>query len=91
MNKVYIVVGSTGQYSDTMYWYVKAYAEESDAERHAKLAKSECDVICAGRDSYWDIPEGANKYDPRMSVDYTGVFYSVEEVEFADTFTEGKL
>lgn len=83
--KIYIVKGSTGEYSDNQEWLVAWYKEERLARKHCELADKEAKVIyidCESKlISYWNIPSGSNKYDPNMMTNYTGTNYSVEEVE----------
>ncbi|TXH17227.1 MAG: hypothetical protein E6R03_04295 [Hyphomicrobiaceae bacterium] len=40
MDKVYVVFGTCGEYSDRMIWTVVAYADEDTAKRHVEEASS---------------------------------------------------
>jgi len=84
MKKIYIVLGTTGEYADQCEWPVIAYFDETKAKEH---------VIKAGRRSTeliqeygWSkIPRGNNEFDPIMQVDYTGVEYRIVDVDLGDS------
>lgn len=79
MTKIWIVEGSTGEYSDRRDWPVAAYKHETDALRHAQLAQRAADEIEAIKkrdDVDWYAHEPIpNPYDDGMTIDYNGVFY----------------
>lgn len=92
---IYIVMGSTGEYSDRREWAVKAYFDQDKAVRHAdeaaeiahKLMKTDKKTV----DAYiWasSLERSAmnppNPLDPDMYMDYTGTDYYVIAVELAD-------
>lgn len=97
MKKIYIVGGSTGEYSDRSEWVVCAYTNESDAQAHvtkateyakaweAFLKTDEC------IDMDWSDKEAAmkkaNPVDPAFDCDYTGTRYTYWAVELLDGFT----
>lgn len=79
---VYVVIGTTGEYSDHQEWPVKAFMTEGAAKRWVELASArarELGVYNSNSKIDYDIRhkihEKANKYDPDMQVDYTGVNY----------------
>lgn len=77
----WIVVGSTGEYSDFICWNVCAYTSKSKAEDHAEKADQwerglEKARMEAGI-SRWEISKEDNPYDPGGRRDYTGTFYTV--------------
>lgn len=84
--KIYLVVGTTGEYSDRSTWYVCAYPNKKDAEKHADEAK------------LWDHQHGEewentlrserlqNPLDPYYDRDYTGTDYYVNECELKERF-----
>lgn len=88
MNRIYVVIGSTGEYSDRSEWWVAAYhSEAAAAERVAKCTAfarensmlwGECS---AEYDARLDIE---SPYDAGMSVDYTGVRYEFAAVDLVD-------
>lgn len=83
--KIWLVTGSTGEYSDRMEWTVCAYFSEKLAKEHAENAQAKANLL---RQQYlhpWDIPKGANEFDPTsFSMDYTGTRYEWSMVELAD-------
>ncbi len=81
--KIYLVVGSTGEYSDSINWYVAWYKNEKKAQKHCELATQEAKIIkFKYEDKYgYEMPLGINKYDKYMQMDYTGTIYNVEKVE----------
>jgi len=83
---VFIVYGTTGEYSDRSEWAVCAYPKREDADKHADQAK------------LWDHKNGRewaslpydkrekNPYDPEYTRDYTGTDYYVLECELKERF-----
>jgi hypothetical protein len=85
---VYIVMGSTGEYSDRSEWPVVAYLNEEHAKEHVEKATAyakEFEVF-AQRDEFrhntWDKRREltVSPFDPRFSMDYTGTSYWYDEV-----------
>jgi hypothetical protein len=91
--KIYVVSGSTGEYSDRTDWMVRAYADEETAKaivlEYTTKAK-EIEVRCRLPK---DDPQYINKYqgwrpefkwphpDPGFQMDYTGTDYFYGEIE----------
>jgi len=44
-NKIYVVMGTTGEYSDRSEWLVIAYFDEEKAKQHVTLARQEAKRI----------------------------------------------
>lgn len=91
--KVFIVSGTTGQWSDSYSWNVAAYYTRKPAEAHAAAARQKADEIQdaietaeAAEEGDYDFKRPENPYDPWMSMDYTGTWYGVEEVELRESF-----
>jgi hypothetical protein len=98
--KIYIVSGSTGEYSDRTDWMVCAYKSEDEAKRivaeYDRIAK-EIEVRCRLDE---DDPLRLDRYsfnrwhgddrpkwphpDPDFSMDYTGTTYGYGEVELVE-------
>ena len=83
--KIYIVSGTSGEYSDHREWMVKAFTDEGRAKSlvlSATQAASEA-LILRSRDEDCDLYGViyTNPFDPYMSMDYTGVRYYIDEVE----------
>ena len=81
---IYLVQGSTGEYSDHMEWNVAAYFDKEQAERHRDLAQtwSKCDFIGGTQLGYEERDEMFHNspFDPNIRIDYTGVRYYVDVV-----------
>lgn len=74
--KVYIVQGSTGEYSDHIEWLVCGYVDEKLAQERVNACSARARELIVKYTNRGDIPDGANEHDPRMQVDYTGVNYT---------------
>ena len=91
VKKIFVVQGSTGEYSDRTEWNVAAYAAKEMAERHVLLVQQWLADEIKGRDYWsmnWDEREALtqrNPYDSHMSFDYSGTSYWVAEVDFRNT------
>jgi hypothetical protein len=85
MSKIFLVRGSTGEYSDRLEWIVAAYRDESRAKAHAEAARQWAEkAVEECGDEPWKISQKQNPHDPHMSVDYTGVIYGVQPVDFIE-------
>lgn len=87
MDEIYVVIGSTGEYSDHTYWFVHGYLDKKEAEEHA--SKANAWLVQKGLHSDhgrrydggpWD--KHYSPYDPDLRVDYTGARYGVEALPF---------
>ena len=83
MNKVYVVMGGTGEYSDHREWAVKAFLDPDRAADLVVKASARARELVADGWRSWDddFKDVRNEHDPRMDVDYNGVRYEVMEVE----------
>jgi len=82
MSSIFIVHGSTGEYSDRSEWVVAAFTDLKRAEEWKEGAQkyaSELFKSRAGRAGRLRHI-GINPYDYYMVIDYTGTEYSIEEV-----------
>jgi hypothetical protein len=91
---IYIVEGSTGEYSDHQEWPVVAYEEEIDAKLHVAAAEEWARVnsVSTQSDTLLDYHERSdlkNPYDEGMRIDYTGVRYHYYSVEVLPLFMPG--
>ena len=87
VDKIYVVMGTTGKYSDRTEWLVAAYSNEKEAQKHIELAteKANEEFEKYRKDVYKYDPK--NEYDKGMAMDYTGTRYFLEESElFEDVF-----
>lgn len=82
MKKIYIVQGSSGEYSDREEWLVCAYVNQQQAENHVLKATARAKELYAQIPDRWSssqILAGANEYDPAMRTHYAGTIYYVGE------------
>lgn len=85
MNKVWIVQGTTGEYSDRSEWTVYAFHSEAEARAYVELLGVERQKL---GDRPWDyaegrtFDEGMRAFDPGFEEDYTGTRWFVSEVPF---------
>ena len=83
--KIFLVEGSTGEYSDHIDWPVAAYYNEANAKNRVLQCQGRANALMAEHnDNFWKIPDGANEYDAKMRADYTGVRYSIVETLIED-------
>ena len=73
--KIWIVEGTTGEYSGHRYWVVCAYKSKQKAEDHVRNAMLRAKEIENSRESRYHAAEGINEFDPKMQMDYTGTEY----------------
>jgi len=63
--KIYVVRGTTGEYSDRNEWAVIAYRNEKEAQEFIKKAKKRAEEIFAtGNYHFWDEKPEVNEFDP---------------------------
>lgn len=81
---MYLVIGTTGEYSDRSEWPVAVYWEQGKAAEHAARAKARVAEIVASPEwkagRYCRGPKPENVWDPNWEHDYTGTDYTVAEV-----------
>ena len=84
MKKVYVVMGSTGEYSDHQEWMVAAYFNEALAAKRVV----DCDRAASARfvDRFKNCDP--DPLDPEMRLDYTGTKYSVYALDIVDSEIE---
>jgi hypothetical protein len=83
--KIYVVFGSTGEYSDRTEWPVKAFYDEDKAKELVENASEEADRIFANRENkYSRRNDESNKFDPDMRMDYTNTSYYFIAVELEE-------
>ena len=92
-SEIYIVYGSTGEYSDHREWPVAAFASESAArakvlrcvERvrlYKDADKEPCSLEFRARRARRESLDVFKDEDPGLQVDYTGTTYDVWTVPF---------
>jgi len=80
MPKVYVVIGTTGEYSDHTEWPVISYLDKREARKHVENATRRAKQI-EMREDYGHPDRLQNQYDPDMRMDYTGTTYFLWEVD----------
>ena len=82
---IYVVFGTTGEYSDRTEWCVIAYRDENQAKEHVVNATRRANEIEVTRPSRFrvDPAAGKNEFDPDMEMDYTGTSYYYAPVKLA--------
>ena len=94
--RIYIVIGSTGEYSDRREWLVRAFPKQEHAQLLVVTATREAKRLYAeyassGYMDYHKIPKDSNPVDPSMETDYTGVGYHYVEVELEERNVDTSL
>lgn len=82
---VYIVTGTTGEYSDRSEWLVAAYYTEGLAKKHVMDAEKW--YLMNGGDNMCDLFEGElpeNPFDPDMYISYTGASWFIQKAELKE-------
>ena len=84
---IYIVGGTTGEYSGKTDWAVCAYHSFEKAEEHARkamLRAKELELGGYNRPTSEARHKGVNEFDPKMEMDYTGTEYFTFAVDLHD-------
>ena len=84
MSKVYVIIGQTGQYDDYREWNVIAFKHKTKANNYLKLVQDKADEIYEKQRNRYSFNERDNEYDPRMSMDYNGTKYTIEELKLEE-------
>lgn len=87
--KVYVVEGSTGEYSDQRSWLVAAFEDENAAKDFV----NKCQHYAPTEQSlqgltYEDRENITNPHDPHMSISYTGTWYNYHEIPLYSAMTK---
>lgn len=100
MRTLYVVRGSTGEYSDRSEWNVRAFLTLAKAQQHVVLATARANELrAAGHNRFGDsgcwcddcddrptrrLQRPFNEFDERMRMDYNGTRYAISEVPLDD-------
>ena len=82
--KIYVVRGTTGEYSDRSEWSVVAFRTEERARERVLAATARAKEIEVTRVSRYAAVKDINEFDLDMEMDYTGTNYYYNEVELED-------
>ena len=83
MKTIYVVFGTTGEYSDRRDWPVKAFVNEAKAQQLVLDATRIAKEMEAKEWRSYDSKE-KNIFDPNMDMDYTGTGYYHFPVELEE-------
>lgn len=82
---LYIVFGTTGEYSERDEWLVKAFKTEQEAQDFVLKAEQIADDIFYKRENkYREGKTEKHKLDKQFYMSYTGTKYYYEPVELVD-------
>jgi len=94
MTTIYVVMRTTGEYSDRTEWPVMAYRDEKAAQAHVEKATEVADVLMSkfpgyGNDERWKafcklVNAFESPHDPGFRWNDTGTSYYIMKVELAD-------
>lgn len=94
LSKIYVVAGSTGEYSDHREWVVCYFVDEAKAQKVVELLSAltrlhrvdyqDSGVLEADYKARRQAEEAIKKFDPYFQVDYTGTNYMIWEVDPGD-------
>lgn len=86
MDKIYVVIGATGEYGDHRDWMVKAFLSKEKAQAFVEDVSAIARELYAALSSKFDYYRlrGMNPLDPNMDCDYTGVRYHYCEVDLEE-------
>lgn len=90
--KIYLVMGTAGEYSNRSDWPVMAYFTEKKAQEHVLRADHRAKELYALYPRYEEhrIPKGSNEFDPQMQTDYSGTSYFIYTTPLGDEPEEKK-
>lgn len=87
MKMIYLVEGSTGEYSDRRDWIARAFHSQAEAEAEVARLHTLMEQIGVNGGEYMDWDEREKraevmrKHDRGFDLDYTGTRYHVVETE----------
>lgn len=84
MRKIFIIEGTTGEYSDRSNWIVEAYADENAAKTQTEKLNRLVKEAEGTKESYYGAQftnafKKLQELDPCAAIDYTGTDYTVFE------------
>jgi hypothetical protein len=85
MKTIYVVEGSTGEYSDHSEWLVKAFTSEDAAKDFVVKADAIARELQSSRQSHLDYWKEKHPMDDKYMSDYTGTHYTYHSVELEET------
>jgi hypothetical protein len=84
MQKIYLVMGQTGEYEDYSEWTVKAFIDKKKAEelvaKASKRANKIHSMMLKAIHEDRSVPDFKSRYDPNIYMCYNGTSYFIVEV-----------
>jgi hypothetical protein len=84
MQKIYLVMGQTGEYEAYSNWTVRAFLDKRKAEellaKASKRAKKIHSMMLKAMHEGRTVPDFKSQYDPNIYMWYNGTFYFIVEV-----------
>ena len=84
MQKIYLVMGQTGEYEDYSKWTVKAFYDKRKAEelvgKASKRAQKIHSMMLKAIDEDRSLPDFKSQYDPNIYMWCNGTSYFIVEV-----------
>ena len=92
---IYVVLGSTGEYSDRSEWLVKAFRSQAEAENFVTFLTVTRQMTAPPRGELeWEdrgsVEDKMRAFDPNYAEDYTGTSWRVSEVELVASAEAGQ-
>lgn len=92
MSKLYIVTGSTGEWSDRSTWLVRAFEDKLVAQEFVNTLTCMYEQYQGNKCGYErpkqemvTLEEQLWQFDPEFCEDYTGTHWYIEEVAYGKT------
>lgn len=89
MDKIYIVSGSTGEWSDRTSWTVAAFSTEGAAQEYLKYLETtyrqfpqENRGFYRGSEEMQALEKVMSSLDPGFYEDYTGTYWYIDDVKW---------
>lgn len=82
--EIFVVMGTTGEYSDRNEWPVKAFKLKDSAEAFVLECSKIAKEIKAKYKSSYSVPANSHPLDPGFQSDYTGTEYFIYNVKLED-------
>lgn len=90
---IYVVQGSTGEYSDHREWLVHAFRHEADAQAEVEFLTAKWMELRASDGTDWEErhadEEAMRVFDPGFFTDYTGSHWNVLAVDLVSARKDG--
>lgn len=83
---IFVVCGTTGEWSDRTEWLTRAFSSEKEAKTYISTLESTYRSFPPGpwynRENHEELEKAMEVLDPRFQEDYTGTRWFIREVGF---------